>query len=221
MEDRKECSKECSKDEVVIESMVVRTGLDDKFIKWNVANEFQHIRPEEHASLYTSIADQSAIACLNLSGDTNIGVMIRTAAIMGIGSCYILGRRKYDRRSSVGTNHHIPLERIYAMCGKNKDEFDVPTMISYFTELQKKYKLVFVEQVPEAYQHTEISTRKADGRLPSNTMFIFGNEAVGLPKELINFPSSDYCVIKQRGIGCSLTVSVACGMILSEWRRDS
>lgn len=203
------------------ESKVIRTKLDDEIIKWNVADEFQHLSPEEHASLYTSIADKAAIACLNLSGDTNIGVMIRTAALMGIGRCYILGRRKYDRRSSVGTSHHIPLERIYAMRGKHNDEFDVPTMLEYIASLQKEYKLVFIEQVPGAYNCTEISTRKADGRLPPNTMFIFGNEAVGLPKELLNLPSADYCVIKQRGIGRSLTVSVACGIILAEWRRDS
>jgi tRNA G18 (ribose-2'-O)-methylase SpoU len=94
-------------------------------------------------------------------------------------------------------------------------------MLEYIASLQKEYKLVFIEQVPGAYNCTEISTRKADGRLPPNTMFIFGNEAVGLPKELLNLPSADYCVIKQRGIGRSLTVSVACGIILAEWRRDS
>lgn len=68
------------------ETDVVRTNLDDEIIKWNVADEFQHLSPEEPSSLYTSIADKSAIACLNLSGDTNIGVMIRTAALMG-GNC--------------------------------------------------------------------------------------------------------------------------------------
>jgi tRNA G18 (ribose-2'-O)-methylase SpoU len=199
----------------------VRVTLDDKVIKWNVADEFQHLSPHEFKELYVKVSDKAAIACLNLSGDTNIGVMIRTAAIMGIGHCYILGRRKYDRRSSVGTNHHIPLERIYVMQGKNSSEFDIPTMVTYFTELQKQYKLVFVEQVPNAYNYTEISIRKADGRLPPNTMFIFGNEATGLPAELHKFPNADYCAIKQYGIGRSLTVSVACGIILAEWRRNS
>ncbi len=48
--------------------------------KWNVAAEFQHLDPSEHLSLYESVSDQSAVACINLSGDINIGMMIRTAA---------------------------------------------------------------------------------------------------------------------------------------------
>lgn len=203
------------------DSKVHQAPLDDEIVKWNVADEFQHLSPTEHAALYASTADRSAVGCLNLSGDTNIGVMIRTAAIFGIGEFYILGRRKYDRRSSVGTSHHIPLNRIYTMKQHNSDELDLPATIDVLTNLQKKYKLVFVEQVPTAYNYTEISVRKADGRLPPNTMFLFGNEAKGFPKELHDFPSADYCVIPQRGIGRSLTVSVACGIVLAEWRRDS
>lgn len=199
----------------------MQTTLSDEIQKWNLADEFQHLDPAYHKTLYTSVADQAAVACINLSGDTNIGYMIRTAAQFGIGSFHVLGRRRYDRRSSVGTQNHIPLERIYAMKGLHSTELDVPTVVEALRELQQTYKLVFIEQVPEAYPYYEISTRKADGRLPNNTLFLFGNEAEGFPKELYNFPSADYCIIPQRGIGRSLNVAVACGIILAEWRRLS
>ncbi len=188
--------------------------------KWNVAAEFQHLDPSEHLSLYESVSDQSAVACINLSGDINIGMMIRTAAQFGIGSFHILGRRKYDRRTTVGTHCHIPMEKIFAMKGDVNEELDVSTLTNALLELQKTYKLVFVEQVPTAYNYTEISTRKADGRLPAKTIFLFGSESDGIPAELHDLPGADYCVIKQRGIGRSLNVSVACGIVLAEWRRN-
>ncbi len=188
--------------------------------KWNVANDYQHLNAEEHSELYKSVADQSALACINLSGDLNIGMMIRSASLFGIGQVYIIGRRKYDRRSSVGTHCHIPTERVYSMQGVNSEEVDVSTLTTILTELQKTFKLVFIEQLPHAYNYTEISIRKADGRLPPNTLFVFGSEASGLPQELHNMPNADYCIIHQRGIGRSLNVAVACGIILSEWRRN-
>lgn len=189
-------------------------------IKWNVADEHQHLESVEHKELYSSIADQSAVACLNLSGDMNVGIMIRTAAIMGIGNFYILGRRKYDRRTTVGTHNHIPVERFYALKSIDSDEFDIPTMLSFFSEIQKKYKVVFVEQTPSAYNYTDISILKKSGKLPPNTMFVFGNESTGLPQELLKLSSADYCMIKQYGIGRSLNVAVACGIVLAEWKKE-
>ncbi len=188
--------------------------------KWNVATEFQHLSPDTHHDLYSSIADQSAVACINLSGEINIGMMIRTAAQFGIGHFYIMGRRKYDRRTSVGTHCHIPIERIYTLKGAHSDELDVPTLKDVLVDLQKNYKLVFIEQLPHAYNYTEISQRKSDGRLHPKTLFIFGSESDGIPAELHNLPDADYCIIKQRGIGRNLNVGIACGIILSEWRRN-
>lgn len=201
------------------DSSVELCTLSDDHVKWNVADEFQHLSPEEHQLIYSCVADKSAVACINLSGDSNIGVMIRTAAIFGIGEFYILGRRKYDRRSTVGTHHHIPLTRIHTMKQKKSDELDVYALTNILTKLQEKYKIVFVEQHPAAYPYTDLYERKLTGQLPENTLFVFGNESYGIPKELYNLPNVDCCVIPQYGIGRSLTVSVACGIILAEWKR--
>lgn len=183
--------------------------------RWNVQDSLQHLSPDEIRAYYIDHASPVAVGCLNLSGDINIGMMIRTSALFGVGHFYILGKKQFDRRSSVGSHHHMPLERVYAMKGRDNEYLDTDTARATLIELQQKFTLVFIEQSERSIKLRDIHEIKTE----HPPMFIFGSESEGIPQCLLDL-SDTYCVeIKQPGVGRSFNVSTACGMVLYEWFR--
>lgn len=182
---------------------------------WNVRTDLQHMSPEEIKTLYAEHSNSVTVGCLNLSGDTNIGVMMRTASLFAVGRFYILGRKYYDRRSSVGTQHHIPVERIYMMKGRDNEFLDEESTLETLTALQQHYTIVFVEQSPKSVPLRDIHSIP----MKNPPLFLFGSESDGIPPKLLDLPNTHCVVIPQPGIGRSHNVSIACGMVLYEWFR--
>lgn len=182
---------------------------------WNVVDEYQHMDPDEIKVEYIKIASPVAVACLNLSGDMNIGTMMRTSSLFGVGKFLILGRKFYDRRSSVGTQHHIPHDRIYTMKGKGKDELDEDLALKILREHQKQYTIVFVEQHATSVPLTQLHALKFD----NPPMFVFGSESNGIPQAILQLENTYSVVIPQQGLGRSHNVAIACGIVLYEWFR--
>jgi tRNA G18 (ribose-2'-O)-methylase SpoU len=184
--------------------------------KWNVADEYQHLTPAEISALYEAKSDTTAVACINLGSDANIGLIIRTSAIYNVGKLYVLGRRKYDKRSTVGTEHHIPVERCFTMTGANAEQLDIAETIDRLIEFQKTYTIIFIEQMPGSYPVTAIKSIP----MSKPPMFVFGSESYGIPEDILALPESFCVTIPQFGIGRSLNVSIACGIVLYEWNRS-
>ena len=181
----------------------------------NVLNDYQNLSVDEIKELYAKISSDVAVGCINLSGDCNIGMMIRSSSIFGVGKFYILGRKFYDRRSSVGTQNHIPVVKIYTMLGNHSETLNINEVINELKKLQDTYTIVFIEQSEKSIQLSDIHTIKMD----KPPLFIFGNESSGIPIEILNMELTICIEIKQRGIGRSLNVSTACGIVLYEWFR--
>jgi tRNA G18 (ribose-2'-O)-methylase SpoU len=182
---------------------------------WNVVDQYQYMDPQQIKEEYSKIASPVAVACLNLSGDMNIGTMMRTSSLFGVGKFLMLGRKFYDRRSSVGTQHHIPHERIYMMKGKDKDELDEESVLDILREQQKNHTIVFVEQHASSVPLTKLHTLNFE--LPP--LFVFGSESNGIPASLLSLENSYSVVIPQQGLGRSHNVAIACGIVLYEWFR--
>jgi tRNA G18 (ribose-2'-O)-methylase SpoU len=186
-------------------------------VKWNVADEYQQLTPAEFATEYAKIADTTAVGCINLSGDINIGMMIRTAAMFGVGRFYVLGRRCYDRRTAVGTQNHIPVERINTTVDVSSNPvLSDEMLISVIRDLQKTYTVIFLEQRPQSISVYDLHAIDLLGKPP---MFLFGCESTGIPASVLNIENTHCVVIPQRGIGRSLNVSVACGITLAQWYK--
>ena len=183
---------------------------------YNVKKEFQELSADELKIEYDKIASPVAVGCLNLSGDINIGMMLRTSSLFGVGKFYILGRKRYDRRSSVGTQHHIPVELIRAVKGRDNELLDEEAIFQILLELQESYTIVLVEQTPQSIRPSQLKRIE----MSKPPLFLFGNEAEGIPKRVLEMANIICVEIPQRGIGRSLNVSTACGIILYEWFRD-
>jgi tRNA guanosine-2'-O-methyltransferase len=183
--------------------------------RFNVKNDLQNLSANEIREEYKENASNVAVACINLSGDMNVGMIVRTASIFGVGCCIIMGRRAYDKRPTVGSHSHIPVDRVFTMTGTDSKFLDLDKTRDAIIKLQDKYTVVFVEQTPTSIKLQELKSVKFE----KPPMFIFGNESMGVDSGLLKLDNTICVEIEQRGVGRSLNVSTACGIVLYEWFR--
>lgn len=153
------------------------------------------------------------VALLNIEGDLNISVMIRSACLMGARKVYVIGRRKYDQRGTVGAVNYVPVEKIECL-NSSRTNFDFLKITNFFEE--KEVFPIFVEQGGILLGNEKSSAFlsniiKMSGKTP---LVIMGNESTGIPLELISqtqkkIPNSIVVSIPQCGVLRSFNVSSA------------
>jgi tRNA G18 (ribose-2'-O)-methylase SpoU len=138
-----------------------------------------------------------AIAAINLNGDLNIGVMMRTAVSFGAAHMFLFGQRRYDRRSTVGAHNYVELVQI--VC--EPEGHAVPRAQFDAALAEHGYTPVFVEQGGS-------DLRGFDFRGTSGPpCLVFGNEGYGLSDSFIG--DDRRISIVQRGVARSINVSAA------------
>lgn len=144
-----------------------------------------------------------AVCIVNVTGDLNTGIIVRTASLMGAECVIVAGRRIYDKRSTVGAQNYIPVHRVDCLVDETTVDYDAVER----TITQLGYTPVCVE-------HGGTLVRKFDFRSVDRPCLIFGNEGFGLPEE---FTSRHRCVsIPQRGVLRSFNVSSAAAIVIDE-----
>lgn len=170
-----------------------------------------------------SIADVSKTLrlpyCLmihNCHGDFNIGALSRAGCCLGIQAVYTVGRRKFDRRTLVGSQNYMNLVRM--------DKLD-PDPVTWFQE--RKLFPVFIEQggadIGEC-DFRQFWERKNDHGMDLVPCLVVGSECDGLPEDFISsFPHSPRLSIGQPGVIRSLNVACAGSMAMERiyyaWRK--
>lgn len=156
-----------------------------------------------------------AVCCLSLTGDGNVGGIVRSSVCHGAEEVIVFGRRKFDRRSTVGSLNYINHSIIYGFEDDNVGEFDV---IKFYREiiLERLYYPVFIEQggIPIQDYDWEIPNLSPnDGR---KICIVVGNETNGIPDKMLDFfKEFPVVTIPQRGVIRSLNVSNA--MNIAAW----
>jgi len=114
----------------------------------NVHDYLKSLSPEEIKENYCDHSHNAAFAMTHLSGDFNLGNVIRSANFFGFKEAiYVGGSKSYDRRSTVGTHHYIPISFI-----RTEEEF--------ISTINGKYSLVCIEN--------NIQLHIIDGRVYKN-----------------------------------------------------
>ncbi len=182
-------------------------------LKYNVHTPLQGLSMEK----IKKVAEVSSLPlCLmlyNLNGDMNIGMSIRTAVILGCSDVYVVGRRKYDRRSEVGAKNYINVHRFTQL----EDDF--------FTK--NKLIPILLEQggVPlEDFSFKPFLPNKLEDGW--KLVFLVGSEATGFSKSFLKAHSyAPRISISQYGVMRSLNVAIAASIVLYEyvkqWRNHS
>ena len=150
-------------------------------------------------------ADQSpfAVGCINLTGNVNIGTIIRTASLYGAEKVIIFGRKQFDARGLVGADKYIDIEFVPSVI-EGTMELDVFTIVE--TIRYSGYVPVMVEQGGKPLGSFDWHS-VCDNHKP---FLLLGNENRGIDPVLVNtllseIPESRIVSILQKGVLRSLT----------------
>lgn len=175
-------------------------------IKYNVHGYAQDMPKERLQTLAEKLAIPAHLMLLNLDGNMNIAMSVRTAAVLGISDVWIVGRRKYDARPEVGAKNYVRVHKI--------DELKDP--LEFFA--QQGLQPILVEQ---GGQPLEEMNFKPYIDSPQPPCFIMGSESHGISPEILKaLATTARITISQYGLIRSLNVSIAASMVLYEYLKQ-
>lgn len=174
-----------------------------KTTPFNVCDQYQHLPVEQLKALADTKRLPYAVALANITGDLNTGVIIRSACCLGAEKVFTFGRRKYDRRSTVGAHHYIDVIP-FTSADEDNDTFDWAFVLH--TIRTEGYTPVILEQGGKPLWSMFPS------ELPGPLCLIFGPENGGIPPEYCQ--GELWYTIPQPGIVRSLNVSSAASIAM-------
>lgn len=176
-------------------------------LKYNVHTPFQGLPVETIQRISKATSLPICLMLYNLHGDMNVGMSIRTAVILGCSDVYIVGRRRYDRRSEVGAKNYIQIHRFPSI------------EPSFFPE--NKLLPIFLEQGGAPLEEFSFKSYMP-GKLEDGwkVVFVMGSESMGLPLSLLKSIKAPILSISQYGVMRSLNVSIAASIVLYEYSKQ-
>lgn len=177
---------------------------------YNVRDEYKNNTVQQNIAICNNDRLPFSVGMINVTGDLNIGMAIRSASLMGAENFYIFGRRKFDKRSTVGAEKYINIVQYVFDDPLHADE-QINERLEY---LLKWNSIVLCE-------HDGIKIGSSDARETyrdlQNPLFIFGSESHGLPDVVTQNDHYYKLSIPQRGVLRSFNVSAACNIILWDY----
>ena len=173
--------------------------MSDRWSLWkrNVIDRYKNWSTESIKRDLQRTANPFAVCMEHWQGDFNISTLIRNANAFNAEKVFYLGKKRFDRRGTVGSHHYVDL--VFLDGG-----------ISQLVELKKQYTFVAVDNnVPETHKLGNFSWSE----LKKPPLLIFGEEGVGLTEGALNL--ADYTVeIPQFGSVRSLNVGTSSGIVM-------
>lgn len=184
---------------------------------FNVRDEYKHMTLDELKSQQRfevrCVPESFSVCAFNVEGDLNIGMMVRTACLMGATEFIIFGRKRIDNRSMVGSNNYINITHVP---GLNVDgSFNSNALINYVETRNLNPILIEHGGTPIVEYDWGINRY---GNMVFNRLLIFGNESNGLPDEILN-TGWDRISLPQIGVLRSYNVAAAAAMVMMELHR--
>lgn len=137
-----------------------------------------------------------AVLMENFVGDFTIGSVLRSCNALGGSEMYYYGRKKYDKRASVGTYHYTSMKNI-----------------SNFEDLLAlKEKYVFVALENSVQKATPIYDYEWD----SNSLIVIGEEGKGISDETLKI-CDKFIFIPQYGSVRSMNAAVAGSIAMNDY----
>jgi tRNA G18 (ribose-2'-O)-methylase SpoU len=172
-----------------------------KLQKNNVLSRFKGLEVEEIKGTIKRYPVGLGSYCVQY--DINIGSLIRNSNAFACSHFVMVGKKKWDRRSSIGMQNYENLVHC--------ENWDA---LLKFLRAQN-YTLVGVDWV----ENVSLPISKIE-KYPDNTFFLMGSERFGLPQHILE--ECDMVVhINQFGCVRSLNVAVASGIILNDWHNKN
>ncbi len=172
---------------------------------WNVRDDLKKLPKGEIQEIAKEATLPFAVLALNVTGELNIGMMMRTACLMGAELFIIYGHPKIDGRSTVGAHNWLNIKIVDARI-PNSIDLDYSKLDPTLSELG--YQPIFFDTGGISINNFDMKSFSVNDK----PCLIFGNEGLGIPKEVIQ----DHTVvtIPQRGVLRSLNVSNAASIAI-------
>lgn len=162
----------------------------------NIINHYKYWETEAIKADLDSKRHNFSVLISNKFHDFNIGSVIRNANAFLAAEVIIYGRRKYDKRGTVGTHNYTNFKFV-------KEEDDLQQIISG----------KFVVGIDNVEQAKPIESYEWPDE---HILLCFGQEDVGLPDEILS-KCQDIVYITQYGSVRSLNVGVASGIAMYDY----
>lgn len=175
----------------------------------NVHDSLQSLSTDEIKLFCQTRETTASIGMTHVSGDFNIGTLIRNANFFSFKEVfYVGGRKHYDRRSTVGTHHYTTVSFV-----KTEEEF--------LNLIKDKYTLVCVENnIPEfSWKTISIYDKGVWGETVNPPLFLFGEEQKGISEFLLQ--NCGYIItIPPFGSVRSLNVGSTSAIVMAMYRQS-
>lgn len=197
----------------------------------NVSDYLKTLSVPEIQAVQKATGMSVEVMCLNVTGNLNVGTILRTAVVMGFYKAHILGRRFYDRRSTVGAENYLDLRREDCL---TPDGFKIDPEKVYNYLIEHRLYPIFIEKPTDQRIETIDIDSYVDYHFVDdlkntrhNLCIVFGNEADGIPEILMKERLYNYgeknlmqrgkvVEIPQFGVLRSLNVASASAIVLQK-----
>lgn len=185
---------------------------------FNVHKRYDGLSVPELQDICKKDQNPFAVCALSVTGDLNIGSMIRTASLYGAEKFLVFGRRKFDRRGVVGASNYIEIETVNGLI-TDSGELSFDCNLFWATMSSNGYTPIFVEQGGEILgKFNWNSFLKKIGTF--KPCLVFGNENRGIPDNILTnqeqYHGAFTVSIPQCGVIRSHNVSVASGIVMHD-----
>jgi len=176
--------------------------MSERWSLWkrNVIDRYKNWSTESIRRDLQRTANPFAVCMEHWQGDFNISTLIRNANAFNAEKVYYLGKKKYDRRGTVGTHHYVDL--VFLAGG-----------VSELVDLKNQYTFVAIDNnMSNTAQLQNFNWNK----LEKPPLFFFGEEGVGLTDTILNL--AEYSIeIPQYGSVRSLNVGTSSGIVMYDY----
>lgn len=170
----------------------------------NVIDSLKELEILDIANYCHSTSIPASVAMININGDFNLSTMVRNANFFGFRSVHYVGKKKWDKRGSVGTHNYTPMYH-------HKDE------LSFVSQLSGRSIVAIENNIPQ-YDHKTVNLFDYNFDNISEPIFLFGEENQGLSDWILD-KSDIILTIPNYGSVRSLNVGTTSGIVMALYRN--
>ncbi len=181
---------------------------------YNVRDEYKNNSVEENIAICNKEHLKFSVGCINITGELNIGMMIRSACLLGAENFYIFGRKKFDKRSTVGAEKYINIVQ-YTFDDPIHADTEINERLEYLLKWNSVILCEHGGREIGSYRTKQLYKEEVD-----RPLFVFGSESHGLPEVVVNNEHFYKVSIPQRGVLRSFNVSAAMNIIVWDYVKE-
>lgn len=189
---------------------------------FNVRDEYKDNTVEQNQNICKADRLPFSVGMINVTGDLNIGMAVRSACLLGAENFYIFGRKKFDARSTVGAENYINIIQYVFDDPMNADEDIYQSVEQLWHEKHHIFLCEHGGNELGSFSWKELidNSCMSEEHHKYTPLFLFGSESFGLPPCLGENLFFNKVSIPQRGVLRSFNVSAACNIIIWDYLRE-